>query len=168
VLSKAKVKAHPDRRAERWMVGGALIAVALVLGAVVLIVRPREEREERHPVPPPAPVVAIAIAPTSSSSTARSAGAPKAPRGENRARAEALGQSAKAEIERGDLPAAEHDLQGCLSLAEIPECHRMLGELLTKRGERAKASVHLKRALEMAPDSPRAKEIRQLLEELSR
>jgi serine/threonine protein kinase len=66
---------------------------------------------------------------------------------------------------RGDLPAAEQLLARCVKEVGLPSCHRQLGVLYQRKGDREKAEQHLRRYLILSPEAPDAAEVRSIVEQ---
>ncbi|MCK6551854.1 hypothetical protein L6R52_38825, partial [Myxococcota bacterium] len=64
---------------------------------------------------------------------------------------------------RQDLPGAEGLLRQCIEAADLPECHRTLGTILSLTGHPA-ARTHFDHYLHIAPSAPDADAIRRLLQ----
>ena len=72
-------------------------------------------------------------------------------------------EAAKERLGARDLDGATRLLGLCIELADLPECHRVLGATLGLVGDPA-ARIHLKRHLELAPDAPGGGWLREALE----
>ena len=66
------------------------------------------------------------------------------PPGTNPTAAAAALKSAKAALTDRDLSTARRELERCVELSELPECHRRLGVLLSLQGD-PEAAGHLER-----------------------
>jgi serine/threonine protein kinase len=72
-------------------------------------------------------------------------------------------RAAEDHLAKKDLGAAERLLQLCIDMADLPECHKLLGSILALQGD-ARARGHFMRYVELAPDAPEAGPIRKLLD----
>jgi hypothetical protein len=70
--------------------------------------------------------------------------------------------SALEHLERKDIDGAEGLLEQCITVADLPDCHKMLGTLLVLTRNPA-ARTHFEQYLHIAPTAPDADEIRRAL-----
>lgn len=88
---------------------------------------------------------------------------PQRPSDEDRKSARALLQQAQQQLQTRNLDQAEQLLGLCIQLADLPECHRGLGALLSLT-QAPEARTYIERYLELAPDAPDATALRQSLQ----
>lgn len=150
-LAAARRLANPPKKRGPWI---AAVVGALVLGAVaglglsralgppsgLVLIGPRLDNE----VPPLIPTGQVPDA---------------------RALADAQGMLERGREHQKDrhLDEAERLYALCVELAELPDCHRELGTLLSLYGD-PQGRAHLRRYLELAPDASDAAAVRQALD----
>jgi predicted Ser/Thr protein kinase len=117
------------------------------------------------PSPPGPPPALILVAPEAGAAGGlRAAYAQREPpTAQTLADAQELLAQAQDHLAARDLEAAQRILGLCIQVADLPDCHKTLGSMLTLLRDPA-GQAHLRRYVEVAPDAPDAAAIRRSLD----